>query len=1159
MTRLLKSEIFLSGGPVRLFFAMFVLLCTTQLALAQTGAKVTINVQDAPVKTTLEILEKESGLKFTYDDQVMRSSAKVTLAYTQEFLSVVLDDFSKQTSFKYEIKRDGVVVFAPSAGKGGKFVMSGVVKDDTGETIIGATVSVSGTSRGVRTDIDGNYKIEVAPGELISFSYVGMRGEVIKADPKKQVVNVDLRPNDTLLEEVVVTGYQTLSKERATGAYSVISDKQTKGKLNTDVLSRIEGLVAGINKTNNGADDIVIRGITTINGEQKPLYIVDGMPYQGSLDAINPTDIQNITVLKDATASSIYGARAANGVIVISTKRGKEGKLAVNYNMSAKFVPKADLSYLNLLNSSELVDLEIAGFKFYHPDQVDNRRSLSPVTALLYKHKAGELTDAQLADGLNVYRNTDNRRQIEDEFARTGLVHQHNLSLSGGSKSSRYIASLNYLGDYGNQRFQSKDRIGFNLKNDMDLTDWFTLDVGVSGSFVRNQGDNGISNYSDFLLRTPSYYALRDHEGNEIEVPLAKSRYEIDRLKSIGLLDETFYPISNRSQQNYVNAENYFRLHSGMRFKIAEGLSLDLKYQSENIDIKDRQYYSPNSYYVRNMINDAAQYNAKDKKLVHNVPTGGQLRERYSKSFSYTMRSQVNFSREFGKHNVTMLGGAERRLIRTTVSNNLYFGYDDSSLATKPINPIVFRELKNTESLSGSFSLKYEDFAHLIHNEDRFISFYANGSYTYDNRYSVTGSLRIDQSNLFGTDPKLQYRPLWSLGASWYLGNEGFMKDIDWIDQLNLRLTSGVGGNIPKNVGPYLNVQSQGLNVWSNEFGSRIVSPPNAGLRWEKTTSNNLGIDFAFLNSRLSGSVDFYYKSTTDLLGEKSADPTLGWQTLTLNYGSMVNKGMELSLQATLLKRKNFSWTSNLILSYNDNKLTNLSGTKDNVFTYTSRNVEAIGYPVNSLFSYRYAGLSDKDGSVLVYDGQGNKVSDVSSISELVYSGTRDPKVTSSLRNVFTIGDFDLSFMFVYYGGHVMRDVVADYLPGAPSTNINKKILNMWTRPGDETKSDVTPGFKQSIGMTPQQALSWYSADIHVKKADYIKLRDVSVSYNIPKEWLKKLSLQSATLTCQVSNPWWWAANGDVDPEAYGTGLYGRGLLTLPTPTTYTLGLSLNF
>ncbi|WP_234394660.1 hypothetical protein [Porphyromonas cangingivalis] len=165
-------------------------------------------------------------------------------------------------------------------------------------------------------------------------------------------------------------------------------------------------------------------------------------------------------MLKDATASSIYGARAANGVIVISTKRGKEGKLAVNYNMSAKFVPKADLSYLNLLNSSELVDLEIAGFKFYHPDQVDNRRSLSPVTALLYKHKAGELTDAQLADGLNVYRNTDNRRQIEDEFARMGLVHQHNLSLSGGSKSSRYIASLNYLGDYGNQRFQSKDRIG---------------------------------------------------------------------------------------------------------------------------------------------------------------------------------------------------------------------------------------------------------------------------------------------------------------------------------------------------------------------------------------------------------------------------------------------------------------------------------------------------------------------------------------------------------------------------------------------------------------------------------------------------------------------------------------------------------------------------
>ncbi|MDO4695859.1 MAG: TonB-dependent receptor, partial [Porphyromonas sp.] len=681
---------------------------------------------------------------------------------------------------------------------------------------------------------------------------------------------------------------------------------------------------------------------------------------------------------------------------------------------------------------------------------------------------------------------------------------------------------------------------------------------GVSGSFVKDQGDNGVGRYSDLILSHPSYYSLRDQNGQPTAVPLEKSRYEIERLISLGLQDESFIPILNRKEQNYNISENYIRLHAGMKFKIAEGLNLDLKYQSENTDIKDRQYYSPKSHYAINMINDAAQYDKVRKTLKLNIPTGGQLRERYSKAFSYTMRAQMNFNRDFDKHTVSMLAGAERRLIRTTGSSNLHIGYDDSSLAIKPIDPAIFKELK-TESLSGSFVLKHEDFAQLIHNEDRFVSFYANGSYTYDHRYSVTGSIRIDQSNLFGTDPKLQYRPLWSVGMSWYLGNEAFMKDIDWINQLNLRLTSGVGGNIPKDVGPFLNIKNQGANIWSQEFSSSIISPPNSALRWEKTTSNNFGIDFALFNSRFNGSIDLYHKSTTDLLGKKNADPTLGWQTLTLNYGSMVNKGFELSLQAAWFKRKKFSWDSNLILSYNDNKLINLSGTKDNVFQYTTRNIEAVGYPVNSLFSYRYAGLSERDGSVLVYNSKGEKVPNVTSISDLVYSGTRDPKVTASLRNSFSMGDFDLSFMFVYYGGHVMRDVVADYLSGAPRANINRKILNMWRQPGDETKSEVTPGFKQNISNNIEQAGPWYSADIHVKKADYIKLRDVSLSYNIRKDWLKKLAVESATLTCQISDLWWWSANGDIDPEAYAVGLYGKGSLTLPIPTTYTLGLSLNF
>ena len=475
----------------------------------------------------------------------------------------------------------------------------------------------------------------------------------------------------------------------------------------------------------------------------------------------------------------------------------------------------------------------------------------------------------------------------------------------------------------------------------------------------------------------------------------------------------------------------------------------------------------------------------------------------------------------------------------------------------KPVNPEAMSPINGTEALLGSFNWVYGEYNALTHTEDRYVSFYANGSYTFDERYSLTGSIRIDQSNLFGTDPKYQYRPLWSVGGSWQIANEPFMEDCMWLNRLNLRMTYGVGGNVPKDAGPYMTVVDSGYNEWVGDFGSYIQNPPNSQLRWEKTASTNVGIDFSAFNSRLSGSIDYYYKKTTDLLGNRNADPTLGWASLLQNYGSMFNRGVELSLQSVNIQNKNFTWGTNLMFSYNKNELTNLEGTKETVFYYSAYNVAAVGYPINSVFSYRYAGLDPTNGNVLVYNKEGEKVSKVSSIDDMVYSGTRTPKYTASLKNFFSYRDFDFSFMFVYYGGHVLRDVVAGYMGGAPSANLTRKALNHWRKPGDENIPGVAPSFNRNIYYTDAQA--WYSADIHVKKADYIKLRDISLSYNLPKNWLRKYFIESAAVTCQISNVWWWAANGDIDPEAYTTSGYGWGALTLPNPTTYTIGLSLNF
>lgn len=1165
-TRLLSGIACRRELMARCFVALMVCFCSVGAVWAQADVKVTVNVDGVLIRTALEQLQKEAKVHFVYDEESIDADKRVSLSYTQAPLKVILDDFCRQASLRYEMKRNLVLILPAkaedkNAGKHTPFYMTGLVTDEQGESIIGATILVGGTTRGTVTDMDGRYSLQVTPGELVLFSFVGMASQTIKVQAGKKVVNVRMETSTTALADVVVTGYQTLSKERATGSYSVITEKSTKGKLETNVLSRIEGAVAGINKTasNGGEGDIVIRGITTYEGDREPLYVVDGMPYQGDIASINPTDVQNITVLKDAAASSIYGARAANGVIVITTKRGQEGKTKVSYNGSVKITPKPDLDYLNLMSSSELVDLQIEGFNYYHTDykNLNKRYSVNPVVSLLYQHEQGELTDAGLENALLPYRNSDNRKQIEEEFARTGVVHQHNLSLSGGSARNRYIATVNYTGNYGNQRYQSDDRIGFSLKDDVDFFQWLSADFGVTGSFYRSRGDNGAGSYSSLITGYPSYYMLRDAEGNPLAFQRSKSDYELARLQSIGLLDETYNPINNRTEETYHNNSNYYRIHAGLKFRIMEGLSLDLKYQTESTYEKNRQLYSEQSYTARNMINDAAQYDDETGTLTLNVPKGGQLDESRYESYSYTLRAQVNFNRTFGKHAVTALGGAERRLVRRTGAQNYYLGYDDSSLGVKPYNPLIMTPVEGTEALLGSFNWNYDSYNYLTHEEDRYVSFYANGSYTFDDRYSLTGSIRIDQSNLFGTDPKYQYRPLWSLGGGWQLANEAFMDGVDWLNRLNVRVTYGIGGNVPKNAGPYMNIQNSGYNEWVGDSGSSISNPPNDQLRWEKTAATNIGIDFAILHSRLSGSIDYYNKKTTDLLGYRNTDPTLGWGSLLVNYGSMLNRGVEISLQSINVENKHFTWGTNVVFSYNKNKLTNLEGTRESVFDYSAYDVAAVGYPLNSLFSYRYAGLDPENGNVLLYNSEGEKVSRVSSVDDMVYSGTRTPRYTASMKNFFSYRGFDLSFMFVYYGGHVFRDVVAGYMDGAPGSNLNRKALNHWRQPGDENIPGVAPSFNRGIYYTNAQF--WYSADTHVKKADYIKLRDVSLSYNLPKDWLRKFAIESATLTCQVSNLWWWAANGDVDPEAYTTSTYGRGALTLPVPTTYTFGLSVNF
>ena len=1142
------------------------------LSLGAQNQKVTVSVKDAPLKEVLNSLQSQSGFSFVYSSSEVNVNEKVTLNLN----NVTLDEAMKNISAsRFSYKFSGKQILLSPLSKGvssvraasGRRVISGTITDETGETVIGASVFFKGTTNGVATDIDGKYSIEASGNyNTLVVSCIGFEEVELQLLPNQDVYNVALKMQANLMDEIVVTGYQTISKERATGSFSVITPKNIESKLQTNVIDRLEGQVAGLNFNRNS---VSIRGVSTLEGETSPLYVVDGVPYEGSLDAINPSDIVNITVLKDATAASIYGARSANGVIVITTRSGQQGPTRVNYSGTVKFQGLPDREYSNRMNSAELVDYQQLLMEVYPNVSYKGEREFqNPVQLLLMQNRDGIIDDATLEKELEYYRTHDRYEQVLDELRPVTLTHQHNLSFSGGSEIYKYSISANYLGNAPYEKGYYDQRIGFNFKNTFDFFKWLRVDAGILASQTSADNYTGFTAMSYLNAGVASYYMLRDDEGNPMQMYQNKSQYEIDRLKDLGLQDETFIPLNQKETQRTTSKSTYWNINLGATFKIIEGLNLSLRYQTELTNSFNKVYSDKNNITVRTMINDATQIN--DQGIAtYNVPQGGQVRKTYTNGNSWTARAQADYTKSFGSdHDFQALAGFEMRKVTSLSDGYWLLGYDDDNLGYSKYDALTMSKmLSGTESLYGTFSFS-DQTPSVSSSDDRYISMYANASYTWKKRLTVTGSIRIDQSNLFGTDPKYQYRPLWSLGAHYVL-----LKDKSFVDRLVLRATYGINGNVPKLNGPYLIALVGRNNYYTNENTMYIKYPPNPQLRWEKTNVFNVAVDFDLFKGRLGGSLEFYNKNTTDLLGDFSLDPTLGWAETTINFGSMYNRGVELSLNSVNINKNGFKWTSNFIFSYNKNMITKVEESDQSAYSYFYNLNTRKGYPMNAMFSVRFAGL-DENGNptayqtVIVDEETGEKedviIQDYRLLTkdDLVYSGTYTPPYNASFTNTLSYKGIELSFMFIYQGGHVMRDIRAGQLiinhPIYAVTNTDRDMANFW-RPGMEITEDVNPAFMfQNPTRTGSEYL-WRAADYHIQRGDFIKLRDVTLSYNLPASILKNTKIQGVRLNFQARNLWWWAANkSKLDPEIWSGSSMSPSRGTL-YPAEFTFGLNLSF
>ena len=1043
-----------------------------------------------------------------------------------------------------------------------KIGVKGVVLDENGEPVPGANVVVKGATVGTITDMDGNFSLQVEKGATIVVSFIGYANKEVQINERKARYTVSLELETHLLDEVIVTGYQTISKERATGSFAVVTPKDMESKLQTNILDRMEGMVAGMVMPSNKSNP-TIRGISTLNGTQTPLYVVDGVPYEGSLDVINPADIVNVTVLKDATAASIYGARSANGVIVITTRQGQAGKTRVNYSGSIKFEPLPSRDYYNYTSSAETVDLMEELFQYSHNAYQENdRRYTNEVYQVMYDLERGAITQEEYQKRLDYYRNSDRYDLVREAFLRRAdITHQHNVSFNGGTDIYKYALSVNYQQNLPYEKAQKDRRLGLNWKNQFDFFKWLRVDVGIMNSTYTTDYDNGISGMS-YLNGGTTYRMLRNPDGSPAQWYGNKSQYEIDRLNSLGLQDETYIPLNELDKSHYSYKSRYWNINVGANIKIWDGLSLDLRYQTEMTNTFNKQYDSKDANKVKSNINDGTIIDPKTGKVTNLMPVGGWVNENRGENNSYTLRAQLNYNKTFLKeHEVQVIVGAERRKVVTEGSHIMKVGYDDISLSYKKIDEFTLgQQQKGTESIFGSYSWS-DSAAPFSYSDNRYVSFYGNASYTFNSRLTATGSVRIDQSNLFGTDPKYQYKPLWSAGAHYVI-----LQNESWVDRLVGRITYGINGNVAKNSGPYMISENDSDgNYYTGESQSDITTPPNPTLRWEKTKVFNVAVDFNLFKGRLNGSLEFYNKATSDLLGWRATDPTFGWSRLMLNYGSMRNRGVEITLNSHNIQTKDFNWTSTLTFSYNKNMLTSIENSGTSAYSYYGSLQNREGYPMSSIFAIRYAGLSE-DGLPWAYKADGTIVKGSSALEkeDLVYMGTTNPPYAASLSNRLTYKGFVLDFMFVFYGGHKLRDVAAGYqFTYYPVLNytgaVDRDRLNFWRQPGDEKDPNMAPRFLYKVNGGSDASALWQYADKHIQKGDYIKLRDLSIGYTFPKEWMRKCYVENLRVSLQIQNLWYWAANDKgLDPEVW-SGTSSSPSRGSHVPATYTLGVSLDF
>ncbi|ULT26848.1 SusC/RagA family TonB-linked outer membrane protein [Sphingobacterium sp. E70] len=782
---------------------------------------------------------------------------------------------------------------------------SGTVVDQSGKPVHNASIRLAESKLSYKTDLNGDFVIPIIAKPLqVSISMLGYESQLLLWNDFADKIRVVLKSKEQILDVVEVnTGYQSLPKERSAASFSLIDSAKLATRISNNILQKLEYLAPGLQFDNRTGKSVInIRGINTFSDNlMQPLIIVDNFPYSGDIANINPNDVESVTLLKDASAASIWGARAGNGVIVINLKKNSKGYNKMEFTHNLTFSEKQDLFYLRNIASSDFIAVERMLFDkgFYNTalGSVNSRLLVfSPVIQLLNQQSKGLLSMEEVERQINSFRNHDYRREVMDNLYRNPLRQQYHLSYDLGRNRFANRTALGYDNNTEQQMASSSKRFTLQTANRYDFTDRLQLQLGMTWSDQRSDGSPTFPNFPINPLGGKAalypYAQLKGEDGSALAIPYNYNLSFVQNIPDPQLLDWTYRPLEDYTESRITTGTKDIVLNGALSYKPFSFLSLSGLYNYENQATDTEKLNSVNSFYTRDLINRFSQ--VKNGVITRIIPLGGIMQNSTSRMVAHKARFQA--SSDFalaGDWKFNLFAGAEISHASTDTRLNTAYGYDENTMTNINVDPINTYPIYG--GLAGNSRIPFAN--GFGRRSNRFVSFFGNAAVTYRNRYIANFSTRKDASNLFGVKTNDKWNPLWSAGLAWILTNEKFMADLDWINLLKIRTTVGHSGNLGgvSTTLPtiYYGNPTGGLET---ERKASVGTLPNPNLKWEDVRMNNFAVDFAFLQNRLSGSFDYYIKKSTDLLASEAIDPTLGFYNMRRNVGELKGRGFDLTL-----------------------------------------------------------------------------------------------------------------------------------------------------------------------------------------------------------------------------------------------------------------------